>query len=155
MATSSGYLAAVYATRSAVIVVFLVVAYRLVGKRSLGQFHLYDLVTLITVANAVQNSLTGGRGELVIGLASSTTVVVVAWGAAHVVRFRRLERPLTGHPVVLVHHGVVFGQRLRHEHVTRNELDAAIRSHGLTDPDEVELAVLEPDGTISVVPVTA
>jgi uncharacterized membrane protein YcaP (DUF421 family) len=62
------------------------------------------------------------------------------------------RRALLGEPRVLVSDGTVLEQSLAHEEVTEDELSAAIREHGFEGPGDVRLAVLEVDGTISIVP---
>ena len=137
---------AVYMTKTVVVMVVL-------GKRSRAQLNLYDLAMLIALSNSIQNSITGGRGNLQVGLAVATTVVVSAW-ALHrlLVRIPRLGRRVVGEPVILVRDGRPLTATIRHQQVTSDELSAAIRGHGLADVAEVALAVLEVDGSISVVP---
>jgi uncharacterized membrane protein YcaP (DUF421 family) len=97
--------------------------------------------------------MTGGRGNLVVGLAVSAAIVVTAWVVTRaVVRSPRLHLVVVGSPTVLVSRGVVLEQRLRRQHVSHEDLAAAMRSHGVDRLDQVRLAVLEPNGEISIVP---
>jgi uncharacterized membrane protein YcaP (DUF421 family) len=143
----------VLAGKTAVVLVVLVALYRVLGKRSLANFTVYDLVTVMAVANAVQNAMTSGRGELLVGLACSATLLLVAYGMSRLfTSVPTSERLVFGEPVLLIHDGQVFADRLRREHVTSEDLDEALRAYGLLKPDQVEMAVLEIDGSISVVP---
>jgi uncharacterized membrane protein YcaP (DUF421 family) len=143
----------VLAGKTTVVLVVLVALYRVLGKRSLANFTVYDLVTVMAVANAVQNAMTNGRGELLVGLACSATLLLVAFGMSQLFTSVPVsERLVFGEPVLLIHDGQVFTDRLRREHVTSEDLDEALRAYGLLKPDQVEMAVLEIDGSISVVP---
>jgi uncharacterized membrane protein YcaP (DUF421 family) len=151
---SAGGVAA-HALKTLVLVVVLIVGLRLLGKREVAQLNVYDLAMLMAVSNAVQNAMTGGLGNLPIGLATSSTIVVAAWALTKVVvREPAVERRVIGTPTVLVSDGNVLRDRLRRERVTDAELEAAFRQHGVAGASDVALAVLEVDGTISVCPGT-
>jgi uncharacterized membrane protein YcaP (DUF421 family) len=131
----------------------LLALYRVLGKRSLANFTVYDLVTVMAVANAVQNAMTAGRGELLVGIGCSATLLLLAFGLSSL--FASLpasERVMVGEPVLLIHDGRVLADRLRQEHITPRELQEALRAYGLAAAKQVEMAVLEVDGSISVVP---
>ena len=138
--------------RTTVIYVVIVGSMRLLGTRALGKMSAYDFVLIVVIANAVQNALVGGDNSLVGGLTSAATLILlnllVTWLLD---RFPQLERQLVGEPTVLVTDGHAQVNALRREGVTHDELMAALREHGVADLDEVRLAVLEVDGSISVV----
>ena len=141
------------AAKSGIIVVVLCLGLRLLGKRQMGELNLYDLAMLMAAANAVQNAMTAGRGDLSVGLAAATTVVAVGWLATKALRLRpRLATRTLGVPTVLVRDGQVLTGRLRRERVTAAELDASAREHGLESARDAALIVLEVDGTLNVVP---
>jgi uncharacterized membrane protein YcaP (DUF421 family) len=149
----SAYHLSVLAGKTAVVAIVLLALYRVLGKRNLAQFSVYDLVTVMAVANAVQNAMTAGRGQFAVGLVCSATLLLLAYGMTKL--FTRLpmsERLVLGIPILLISDGQVLPYRLRREQVSREELQAALRQHGVTSPHEVAMAVLELDGTISVIP---
>ncbi len=149
----SFYALSIFSAKSAIVLVFLTIAYRFLGKRDLGQFNVYDLVTVIALSNAVQNSMTAGRGELGVGITSATTLLAVGYLFARLyVRKPIAQRIAFGVPVVLISEGHLDVEKLSHEHVSVEELDAVIREHGLDSKSSVALAVLEIDGSISIVP---
>jgi uncharacterized membrane protein YcaP (DUF421 family) len=136
------------------IYVALLVALRLFGKREVGQFTLYDLVFILLVANALQPAITGPDTSVVGGL----ILIVALVGTNYVVgklnnlpRFRRLFTPA---PAVIVKDGKCLLEVMRREGVDREEVEMAMREHGIADMKEVQLGVLESDGTISIVPTT-
>jgi uncharacterized membrane protein YcaP (DUF421 family) len=137
------------------LIVFLLVGagLRLLGKRETSQLNVYDLAMLMALGNAVQNAITGGRGNLAVGLVTSSVVVLAAWGLTKVIARRPgLERAVVGSPTILVHQGIVLTDRLRRQRVGLEELRAAARGYGVSDLAGVRTAVLEVDGSISVIP---
>src|SRR3954464_11627539 len=95
--------------RSVLVYVFLVVILRITGKRQVGQLAPFDLVLLLVLSNAVQNSMNGGDNSLVGGLISAFVLV----GINHVIgiatfRSKRLEGIIEGRPQLLVHNGRLF-----------------------------------------------
>lgn len=143
----------VYAAKSLIVVAVVLVGFRLLGKREAAQLNVYDLAMLMALSNVVQNAMTGGRGNLPIGLVTSSTVVLAAWVLGRLL-YRRpsLAHRLLGSPTILVSRGRVLHARMRRERVTDDELAAALREHGLEGPAQARLVVLERDGTLSVVP---
>ena len=145
--------AATIAAKTAVIYAFLIIGLRLLGKRELGQLSLYDLVMVIILGNAVQNAMINNDNTLGGGLVAGAVLLALNWSLNRVInRSRRAERFLVGDPILIVHDGKPLRDRLRREGITMDQLATALREHGLDDVSQVHLAVLESDGTISVVP---
>jgi uncharacterized membrane protein YcaP (DUF421 family) len=142
------------AIRSAVIFIFLVVALRLGGKREVGQLTTPDLVVLLIVSNAVQNAMVGENTTVLGGIVATVTIIVLARLTQVLTnRSKLVEDVLIGKPRILAIDGVLDEQAMREEEVTDEELQAAIREHGMESLADVHLVVLEVDGSISVVPV--
>ncbi len=143
----------VLAVKSLVVLLVLLFALRLMGKRQIGQWNIYDLAMVMAVANAVQNAMTRGRGEVVVGFVTAGTILVGAWTLTRLFwRAPAMEEHILGTPTVLVLDGVVLRDRMRQERITDDELATALRQHGLTRPEQAHMAILEIDGSISVVP---
>jgi uncharacterized membrane protein YcaP (DUF421 family) len=141
------------AAKTTVIYFFLVLGLRLLGKRELGQMNIYDLVLIIVLANAVQNSMVGNDSSLVGGLVAAVTLLV--WNrifAVALARSSKLERTMVGNPTLILNDGKLIDDHMRREGVTRDQVLEALREHGVTRPDECKMCVLEVDGSISVVP---
>jgi uncharacterized membrane protein YcaP (DUF421 family) len=141
------------AARTAIVYVFLVIALRVAGRREVGQLSIFDLVVLLVVADAVQNSMVGENITLAGGLVAAATLIgldyllsLVTW------HWKRVRRLLEGEPRMLVRDGIVLDRALREERIDRDELTASIRNHGLVSFDDVALAILETNGSISVIP---
>lgn len=142
-----------FVVRGLVIYVFLIAALRLTGKRQIGQMAPFDLVLLLILSNAVQNSMNGGDNSLVGGMISAATLLLLnAFVSRLTFRSKRISNLVEGHPEVLVHNGIVNQTILDRENLSHHELNGAIRSAGCASLSEVRFAVLENDGAISVLP---
>jgi uncharacterized membrane protein YcaP (DUF421 family) len=139
--------------RSAVVYVFLLTLLRLTGKRQVGQLAPFDLVLLLVLSNAVQNSMNGGDNSLLGGLISAVVLVGLNYGIGIATfRSKRLEAIIEGRPQLLVHNGRLFEEVLSGAKMTHHELDAALRQAGCANVRDVHAAILENNGSISVVP---
>ncbi len=143
----------VIAGKTAVIYFFLVAGLRFFGKRELGQMNIYDLVLIVVLANAVQNAMVGNDNTLAGGLVAACTLLALnRMTNLALERSTSLERYLVGGPTLLVNDGQLLSEHMKHEGITREQVMAALREHGLDKLDDARMAVLEVDGTISVVP---
>jgi uncharacterized membrane protein YcaP (DUF421 family) len=138
--------------RCVIVYLALFLGLRLTGKRELGQMTPFDLVLLLLISNAVQNAMVGPDSTVGGGLAAAAALIfvnkVMVWTG---VRHPRARRLLTGEPSILISKGEVMPDNLRREAISPEDLDAALREHGARSPAEVDLAVLEVDGSISVI----
>ena len=138
--------------RGVVIYAGLLVALRIFGKREVGQFTLYDLVFILLVANALQPAMTGPDSSLTGGLVLIAALVGANWVVGRLDRLPRFHRLFTPGPAVIIKDGQFVQPALRREGVTEDDCEMAIREHGIERIKDVRLGVLEPDGTISIVP---
>ncbi len=138
--------------RSVVVYVFLMVMIRVTGKRQIGQLAPFDLVLLLVLSNAVQNSMNAGDNSLLGGLISAAALIginsLLAFGTQ---RSKRLESLVEGSPLVLIHNGKLYEKSMGSAGLTRGELHAALRQSGCMAIEEVRYAVMENNGAISVV----
>jgi uncharacterized membrane protein YcaP (DUF421 family) len=140
--------------RAAVVYLAILIGLRLAGKREIGQMTVFDLVVLLLLANAVQNAMVGPDTSLTGGLIAALVLLVLNAVVARLrLRWPILRRLVEGSPTLLVLRGEVIGDHLRREGLDGDTLEAALREHGVADLSDVEMAVLEIDGSISVVPV--
>ena len=139
--------------KTIVIYLFLVGGLRLLGKRQLGQMNIYDLVLIIVLANAVQNAMVGNDNSLVGGIIAATTLLIMSRIFALLIRrSEKIEHAMVGDPLIIVQDGQMIESNMRKEEITPEQLNAAMREHGITELSSVQLAVLEVDGAISIVP---
>jgi uncharacterized membrane protein YcaP (DUF421 family) len=133
----------------------LLIALRLFGKREVGQFTLYDLVFILLVANALQPAITGPDTSLLGGIVLILALVLTNFAVGRLDRLPRFHRLFTPSPAVIVKDGKYLPDVMKREGVDQEEVEMAIREHGVSDLKEVQLAMLEPDGTISIIPTGA
>ncbi len=142
--------------RSAVVYVALFAGLRLMGKRQLGQMTVFDLVVILLIANAVQNAMVGPDTSLQGGILAAIVLLGVNFVVSRVRLLNpRVERLVEGTPTMLIRDGRYLVANLRKEGIDREEVASALREHGLSTADEVRVAYLEPDGSISIIPVGA
>ena len=138
--------------RAVVVYVFLLVLLRLTGKRQVGQLAPFDLVLLLVISNTVQNAMNAGDNSVTAGLLLAVTVVGLNMVVAQLTfRSKRLEGLVEGEPQVLVHNGKLNSRLMDREKLTQHELMAALRQGGCLSVDEVHAAILERNGSITVV----
>jgi len=144
------------AARTALVYVGLFAGLRLMGKRELGQMSVFDLIVILLIANAVQNAMTGPDFSVQGGLLAAGVLLVGNYVVSLLpLHGRRWGRLLGGTPTVLIQDGRFVDVHLRREHIVRDEVEMAIREHGVDSIKDVRLAVLEVDGSISVVPTSS
>ena len=141
-----------FVLRGFAIYLLVMVLIRVSGKRAVGQFTPFDLILLILIGNAVQNGINGGDNSMTGALIMATTLVALNYGVAWVTaRNRRAEILVEGVPVVLARNGKLFKSVLLRELVSTSDFDEALRLNGVESLDEVQLALLETNGSISVI----
>ena len=142
-----------FVLRGIVIYVLVMVLMRISGKRAVGQFTPFDLVLLILIGNAVQNGINGGDNSLTGAFLMAGTLIVLNLVVAYATsRNRRVERLVEGVPVVLARDGQVFEGMLRRQLVSDADFHKALRQHDIVNVSQVALAMLETNGSISIVP---
>ena len=136
-------------------VVYLVVLglLRIAGKRELGQMSPADLVVILIIANAVQNAMNGGDVSLIGGLVSAATLVGMNLLLGRLGRgIPVLGRLVVEEPTLVLQDGEPIKKNMESEHVDVADIEMAAREHGIADLNEVAAAILEVDGSISIIP---
>lgn len=141
-----------FVVRGIVVYLFLLVFLRLTGRRQTGQYAPFDLVLLLILSNAVQNSMNAGDNSLVGGMVSASTLILchalLSWLTF---RFPWLARLIDGQAKALIDRGHLNKDLMRQERLTREDIGAALRAGGCLHLREVERATLETDGSITIV----
>lgn len=139
--------------RACVVYVVLLVMVRVAGKRSIGQFTPFDMILVILLGNAVQNSLIGKDDSLQGGLLLAATLIglntFVGWLSS---RWRAFELFVEGRPTKIATDGQVDEKALRREMVTLADFEQAMREAGLEDRADILHAWIETDGDITILP---
>jgi uncharacterized membrane protein YcaP (DUF421 family) len=142
----------IVAGSTATIYLFLITLLRVFGRRQLVQLSALDLIVVLLLGSAVETAMIHGDLSLPAGLVSAGTLIVLNRLLTWVfLQSPRLSQLVNGGPILLVHDGRVLDDHLKRVGLTRPDLDAALRGRGFAGPAGVREAVLETDGTISVV----
>ncbi|MCL5110479.1 MAG: DUF421 domain-containing protein [Chloroflexi bacterium] len=142
--------------RTVVVYFALLLGIRLAGKRELGQMTPFDLIVILVISNAVQNAMVGPDTSLTAGLLAAFALLLINWGINRTaLKWAWLGRHVVGTPTLLINNGQFVDEHLRREGITRDEVLMALREHGISDPAQAQSAVLEVDGSVSVVPMGA
>lgn len=140
--------------RPLIIYLFLLGAFRILGKRQLGQLTPFDLIVLLTISNVVQNAMIGNDTSLSGGIIGASTIFVANLAVAYLTfKFPRFETILTGKPTILIENGVINYKNLEHELLTERDLFYALRRNGIdpdTDLPTLKKVVLDQDGQITI-----
>lgn len=140
-----------FVLRGAIVYFFLLVLFRITGKRQVGQLAPFDLVLLLILSNAVQNAMNAGDNSVLAGLILATTLVVLNHTVGRIAYGnRKLELLIEGRPEVLIQEGRVFKETMQNQRITDLELKTALRNAGCATVEEVDLAILENNGHVSV-----
>jgi uncharacterized membrane protein YcaP (DUF421 family) len=138
------------ALRTCVIYLVVLIGVRLSGKREVGQMTPFDLTLLLLISNSVQNAMTGPDTSLIGGVVAASTLLLMNYVIGTISGSNRgFRRVVEGEPSLLVHDGKVIDSHMTKEHVSMDELQRALREHGIAQCSDVALAVLEVDGSIS------
>jgi len=139
------------ALRTGVIYLLVLIGIRLSGKREVGQMTPFDLTLLLLLSNSVQNAMTGPDTSLAGGAVAAATLLLLNFLVAELAGLnRRFRRFIQGQPSLLIHDGQIIESHMAREHVSMDALKTALREHGLASYKDAALAVLEVDGSISV-----
>ncbi|HKW87235.1 MAG TPA: YetF domain-containing protein [Candidatus Acidoferrales bacterium] len=137
--------------RSLVVYAFLLIMFRVIGKRQVGQMTPFDLIVLLILSNVLQNAMIGPDNSILGGLIGATTILAANWMVSRAAFSSKLfERAVEGVPTLLVHQGMPIEANLRRECISREDLLATLRTQGVFDISDVRAAVLETSGKVSV-----
>lgn len=142
--------------RTLVVYVLVLVGLRLAGKREVGQMTPFDLVVVLLIANAVQKAMVGPDDSLTGGLIAAGVLLTANYTLAFASdRIPWLRQAVEGTPTLLISDGRLIEKNLRSERLDVDEVRMAMREHGVEHIEDVRLAVLETDGSISIVPTSS
>ena len=133
------------------IYIFIIVAIRLFGKNELSQLSVIDLVFILLISNSVQNAMVGTDSSLGGGMVAATSLFVVNFIFKRIMyRFPKLNKLIQGEPLLLIYNGKINIKNVTKAKISTEEIMEAIREHGVAMVEQVDLAILEVDGNISV-----
>jgi uncharacterized membrane protein YcaP (DUF421 family) len=139
--------------RSVVVYFAFLIALRVFGKREVGQFTLFDLALVLLAANALQPAITGPDASIPGALIIIVTIFLLNRLIAELrQRVPFVRRLLEQHATVIGRDGAWISAAVMKEGLDEEDLEAALREHGIETVAEMKLAALEEDGSISIVP---
>lgn len=137
--------------RALIVYFFLLIMFRVLGKRQVGQMTPFDLIVLLILSNVLQNAMIGPDNSVLGGMIGALTILAVNWGVSRIAfDSPRFERAIEGVPTILIHDGKFVEKNLRKETISKEDLMSQLRTQGSFSLAEVETAVLEPSGKISL-----
>jgi uncharacterized membrane protein YcaP (DUF421 family) len=135
-----------------IVYLFIIVSIRLFGKKELAQLSVIDLVFILLIINAVQNGMVGSDSSLAGGLVAAASLFIINYLLKFVLyRFPKLGGIVQGSELLLIYKGQVNLRNIAKARISHEEILEAIREHGVSEVREVDLAVLEIDGNISII----
>jgi len=138
--------------RTVAVYLFILVGFRISGKREVGQLAPFDFALILLIANAVQNAMVGPDSSLVGGLAAATVLLILNSALGRLATHnKKIERLVRGRARLLIHNGKLHPESLEKEGISHEELRQALRENGCPTIEHCRLALLEVDGTISVI----
>lgn len=137
--------------RSGTVYLVMIFALRLFGKKELSQLNSTDVILILLISNSVQNAMVGTNTSLLGGIIAAFALFLINFVFKKITYKSSFFREIIqGKPEILIHEGIVEFETLSKLNITSDELEEAIREHGVLHFKNVKLAMLEIDGNISV-----
>ncbi|HHV08383.1 MAG TPA: DUF421 domain-containing protein [Firmicutes bacterium] len=138
--------------RATVLYAMSLLAIRLVGKRTIGQLSPFDLLVIVILGAAVAIPMEDEKLPFTHGLIPIVMVTLISWLISKVIlRSRRIENVLQGKPCVLIENGEVVVKNIKQERISMTDLAIMLREKDVNNIQDVQEAVLEPNGLLSVI----
>lgn len=141
----------IIAGKSVTIYIFIIAAIRLFGKKELTQLSVIDLVFILLISNSVQNAMVGTDTTVQGGMAAALGLFVCNYILKIFLRKSdKFSKIVQGEKIVIVIGGKLQQQGLKDSMMSIEEVEMAVREHGVTNISEADLVVLEVDGNVTV-----
>ncbi|WP_313805739.1 DUF421 domain-containing protein [Flavobacterium sp.] len=138
--------------RSVAVYFFMVIALRIFGKKELSQLNTSDVILILLISNSVQNAMVGPDTSLLGGLTAAFVLFLINFLLKKLMfKYKGFSNLMHDKPQILIHNGKTDFQILAKLGITDDELQEAMREHGVEHYKEVKLAMLEIDGNISII----
>jgi uncharacterized membrane protein YcaP (DUF421 family) len=139
--------------RAGAVYLFLLLVFRLAGKRTLGESTTFDFVLLLLIAETTQQAIVAEDASITASfLAILTLIGLDILFAVLKARWKNLDRWLEGMPLIIVENGRPLRDRMKQEYVDEDDVLTSAREQGLERMDQIRFAVLERSGSISIIP---
>lgn len=143
-------------TRALIMYFFLLFIVRITGKRTLSEMTVFDFVLILIIGDASQQGITGPDYSIINTVIIISTLVLLDVILSYIKsKSKRLDHILDGMPLIVVHNGKCIDDNLKASGVTKEDiLESARQSQGLKQLAQIQYAVLEKSGVISIIPYT-
>ena len=139
--------------RAAVVFFFIFLVTRISGRRELSSLEPFDVILLVVLGDLVQQGITQSDESVTGVLIVISTITLLSVGVSWIsFRSGRLRLGTEGEPIVLVRDGEVIERNLRRERMTMSDLQEEARQQQVSAVSDIRWAILETDGSISVIP---
>ena len=139
--------------RTLIIYVVLILIMRLMGKRQIGELEVTDLVTTLLISEIASLPITNQEIPLSYAVIPMVTLLILeVFSSVILIRFPKLKNIVSARPTVIINKGKLDQHALRDLRISLDELMSEIRQSGVTDLSEVECAILEKNGKLTVLP---
>ena len=136
--------------RAVIIYVALMIAFRAMGKKQLGQMSPFDFILLLIISEGVSQGLTGKEDSLTGALISAVSLIGLSYLMDFMAfKFNKFEKFLEGEPHVIIFNGLIHEKVRRKYQITIDEIKESLREHQIERVEDVHLAVLETNGRIT------
>lgn len=127
---------------------------RISGKRTLAEITVFDFVLILVIGDASQQSITGPDYSIINAIIIVATLILLDMIFSFIKsRFKKIEKIMDGSPLILLKDGKCIKDNLKVTSVDEEDvLEAARKSHGLENMQQIKYAILEKDGSISIIP---
>ena len=139
--------------RTLIIYFVLILIMRLMGKRQIGELEVTDLVTTLLISEIASLPITNQEIPLAYAVIPMVTLLILeVFSSMVLIRFPSLKSIVSARPTVIINRGRLDKRALRDLRISLDELMSEIRQSGVTDLSEVECAILEKNGKLTVLP---
>lgn len=138
--------------RSVSVYLFMVIALRIFGKKQLSQLNTADVILILLISNSVQNAMVGNNTSLYGGMVAALALFIINFIFKRVMLKSKFIKDLVKDtPEILIHNGKIVFDTISKLGITNDELQEAMREHGVEYYKDVKLAMFEIDGSISII----
>ncbi len=137
--------------RPVIVYLCLIGFLRLFGKRELAQLNPFDLVVLLSLSNTVQNAIIGDDNSVTGGIVGAFSLLAINWALMWLLyRTPKLTAALEGEPSTIIREGVLDEAEMKRQTLTHEDLISVLNKNGFNEISDVDVCVLEPNGTFFV-----
>lgn len=139
--------------RTVISYVLVVFALRIMGKRQVGELQPSELVVAIMISDLATIPMSDPALPLTSGIVPILTLIAAEISASLLsLKFPKIRKALTGAPAVIIKKGVICREEMRKNRYNLEDLAEALRMKDYFDVDDVYMAILETNGSLSVIP---